>query len=157
MFKEQEETGRELNNQMEYGGNLVNEGTNKLQPQNGSETSLDKYMEKFQTNPRISEKEKEFSQKVDNFIKSKTGKTFSSFTGYIFMANKILLLSTLTEFLFQRFDIITFYLNFVIIAIELGIFSNKHIYKWLIVLIGSILLDALVLLDISPVSKNVFI
>ena len=72
------------------------------------------------------------------------------------MANKILLLSTMTEFLFQRFDIVTLYLNLVIISIELGIFSQKHIYKWLLVLIGSLILDALVLLDISPVSKNIF-
>jgi hypothetical protein len=73
------------------------------------------------------------------------------------MANKILLLSTLTEFLFQRFDVITLLLNLVIIANEVGIFSNKHIYKWLIVLIASLLLDALVLIDISPVSKILFL
>ena len=68
------------------------------------------------------------------------------------MANKILLFLTFTEFLFQRFDIVTLFLNVVIILIELGVFSQKHLYKWLMVLIGSLLLDALVLLDISPVS-----
>ena len=68
------------------------------------------------------------------------------------MANKILLLSTFTEFLFQRFDIVTLFLSFVIILIELGVFTHKHMYKWLLVLLGSLLLDALVLLDISPVS-----
>ena len=68
------------------------------------------------------------------------------------MVNKILMLSTLTEFLFQRFDIVTLFLCFVIILLEIGIFSHKHIYKWLLVLLGSLLLDALVLLDISPVS-----
>jgi hypothetical protein len=63
------------------------------------------------------------------------------------------MLSTFIEFLFQRFDIVTLFLNLVIILIEIGIFSHKHIYKWLLVLLSSLLLDALVLLDISPVSK----
>ena len=172
MYNGQDETGRDNDNNIGLNGNLVQEGNipeegdfqNQLQLgtsgaghiQTGSENSIDKYIEKFHNNPKFSEKEKEFSQKVDNFIKSKTGKTFSSFSGYIFMANKILLLSTMTEFLFQRFDIVTLYLNLVIISIELGIFSQKHIYKWLLVLIGSLILDALVLLDISPVSKNIF-
>ena len=172
MYNAQDETGRGQDNNIGLGGNLVQEGNipeeGDFQNQNqlgtsgaghiqtGSDNSFDKYIEKFHNNPKFSEKEKEFSQKVDNFIKSKTGKTFSSYSGYIFMVNKILLLSTMTEFLFQRFDIVTLYLNLVIISIELGIFSQKHIYKWLIVLIGSLLLDALVLLDISPVSKYIF-
>lgn len=68
------------------------------------------------------------------------------------MLNKILLLITFTEFLFQRFDVVTLFLCLVVIFIELDIFSHKHLYKWLIVLISSLLLDALVLIDISPVS-----
>ena len=170
MFEGQEETGRADGNQMGLGGNLVpegnvpeegefqnNSGANGLPPQTGSDNSFDKYISKIHDNPKFSEKEKEFSQKIDNFIRSKTGKPISAFSSYIFMANKILLLSTLTEFLFQRFDIVTLLLNFVIISVELGIFSNKHIYKWLFVLIGSLLLDALVLIDISPVSKNILL
>ena len=72
------------------------------------------------------------------------------------MVNKILLLTTFAEFLFQRFDVITLFISLVIIFIELGIFSHKHIYKWILVLLGSLLLDALVLLDISPVSLNFY-
>ena len=170
MFEGQEETGRANENQMGLGGNLVqegnvpeegefqnNSGANGLPPQAGIDNSFDKYMSNIHDNPKFTEKEREFSQKIDNFIKSKTGKSISAFSSYIFMANKILLLSTLTEFLFQRFDILTLLLNFVIISVELGIFSNKHIYKWLIVLIASLLLDALVLIDISPVSKNILL
>ena len=67
------------------------------------------------------------------------------------MFNKILFLTTFTEFLFQRFDIVTLFLCIVIILIEAKIFSHKHLYKWLIVLVSTLLLDALVLLDISPV------
>ena len=113
---------------------------------------MDKCIEKIHENPKFSEKEREFSQKVDNFIKSKTGKSISAFPQYIFLVNKILMLTTFLEFLFQRFDIVTLFLNIVIILIEIGIFSHKHIYKWLMVLLTSILLDAFVLLDISPVS-----
>lgn len=167
MYEGQEETGRGNGNQIGLGGNLVPEGnvpeggdimgSNGLPAQTGSDNSFDKYMANIHDNPKFSEKERQFSQKIDNFIRSKTGKPISAFSGYIFMANKILLLSTLTEFLFQRFDVITLLLNLVIIANEVGIFSNKHIYKWLIVLIASLLLDALVLIDISPVSKILFL
>ena len=168
-----EETGRDYNNQ---GGSLVQEenlmaegeemgdqfqtdqnqiATNVIPGQTKDDNSfhMDKYIEKFHEDPKFSEKEKELNIKLDNILRSKTGKSISDLSGYIFMANKILMLSTFTEFLFQRFDIVTLFLCFVIILIELGIFTHKHMYKWLIVVLGSLLLDALVLLDITPVSK----
>ena len=176
MYDTQNESGRDYNNQIGLGGNLVQEGnttgemdgqypldqqyatqyaTNDLPGQTGDDNSfhVSQYIEKIHQDPKFSEKEKQISQKVDDFIKSKTGKPFSAFAGYIFMVNKILLLSTFTEFLFQRFDIVTLFLSIVIILIELGIFTHKHLYKWLLILVGSLLLDAFVLLDISPVSK----
>jgi hypothetical protein len=172
MYDAQNDTGREYSNQIGLGGNLVPEGntteemdgqyplgqqyaTNDMPGQTGDDNSfhVSQYIEKIHQDPKFSEKEKQFSQKVDDFIKSKTGKPFSAFSGYIFMVNKILMLTTFTEFIFQRFDIVTLFLSFVILLIEIGIFTHKHIYKWLMVLIGSLLLDALVLIDISPVSK----
>lgn len=173
MYDTQDVTGKDNSNQVELGGNLVQdsnivaEGDTFQQDQNQYTSNdmrqtrednsfhMDKCIENFHQNPKFSEKEREFSQKVDNFIKSKTGKSISAFSDYIFLANKILLLTTLTEFLFQRFDIVTLFLNLVIILIEIGIFSHKHIYKWLLVLLGSILLDALVLIDIPIVSYNI--
>ena len=175
MYDTQNESGRDYNNQIGLGGNLVQEGnttgemdgqypldqqyatqyaTNDLPGQTGNDNSfhVSQYIEKIHQDPKFSEKEKQISQKVDDFIRSKTGKSISAYSGYIFMVNKILMLSTFTEFLFQRFDIVTLFLCCVIIFIELRVFTQKHMYKWLIVLIGSLLLDALVLLDISPVS-----
>ena len=175
MFDNQGESGvgngsqRVLGNNIVHEGNLLADGeelagemqtapqqfgTNDFSSKINDDNSfhMDKCIEKIHENPRFSQKEKEFSQRIDNFIKSKTGKSISNFTNYIFIVNKILLLTTFTEFLFQRCDIITMFLSLVIILIELGIFSHKHIYKWLLVLIASILFDALVLLDISPVS-----
>lgn len=176
MYNSQEQEGRDYDHQMGLGqnyihdNNLMAEGeeigqtdpqqyaTNDYPPQTESDHSfhMDKCIEKIYENPRFSEKEREFSQKVDNFIKSKSGKSISTFSGYMFLVNKILLLCTFTEFLFQRFDVITLFLSLVIILIELGVFSHKHIYKWIIVLLASLLLDALVLLDISPVSLYIF-
>ena len=175
MYEGQDETGRDYNNQIGLGGNLVQEGnimaegedmegqyqqdpqygTKDVPSQAGNDNSfqVSQYIERIHQGEKFTEKEKEISKKVDDFIKSKTGKSFSAFSGYIFMVNKILMLSTFTEFLFQRFDIVTLFLCFVIILIELGIFTHKHMYKWLIVVLGSLLLDALVLLDITPVSK----
>ena len=72
--------------------------------------------------------------------------------GFTFIVNKILFLTTFTEFIFQRFDIVTLFLTIAIIFIELQMFSEKHLYKWLLVLISTLILDALVILDISPVS-----
>ena len=175
MYEGQDETGRDYNNQIGLGGNLVQEGnimaegedmegqyqqdpqyeTKDVPSQAGNDNSfhVGQYIERFHQGEKFTEKEKEISKKVDDFIRSKTGKSFSAFSGYIFMVNKILMLSTFTEFLFQRFDIVTLFLCFVIILIELGTFTHKHMYKWLIVVLGSLLLDALVLLDITPVSK----
>ena len=164
MRDNQIETGRDYDNNMGLGGNLVEEGNimaegeeKSGQIQSGHNQSdnsfhMDKFIEKFHEDPKFTEKEKQISQQIDNIFRSKTGRPISNFMGYIFMVNKILMLSTLTEFLFQRFDIVTLFLCFVIILLEIGIFSHKHIYKWLLVLLGSLLLDALVLLDISPVS-----
>ena len=162
-----DETGRDYNPQMGLGGNLVQEGnimaegeelgetnpktTNEMKDQNDS-FNMGNYIQRIYENPKFSEQEEKIRNQLDNILKSKTGKSFSTFSGYIFMINKILMLSAFTEFLFQRFDIVTLFLNFVIILIELDIFSHKHMYKWIMVLLGSLLLDALVILDISPVS-----
>lgn len=161
----QDETGRAYNNQEGLGGTLVQESnilaegedqfqSNQIATQqttNDNSFHVGEFIEKIQNNPNFSQKENEISQKLDEIFKEKTGKPLSAFSGYVFLANKILLVLTFTEFLFQRFDIVTLFLNIVIILIELGVFNQKHMYKWLIVLIGSLLLDALVLLDISPV------
>ena len=158
---EQYDNGKVYDNQ-EGSGNFVEEhypdphqDTNDIGPQTNTDDNsfhVDKLIEKIQNNPQFSQRENEFSQKIDDLLRSKTGRPFSAFSGYVFLANKILLITTFSEFLFQRFDIVTLFLNLVIIFIESGIFNQKHLYKWLMVLIGSLLLDALVLLDISPVS-----
>ena len=161
----QDDTGRGYNNQEGLGGNLVQESnvmaegedqfqSNQIATQqttNDNSFHVGEFIEKIQNNPNFSQRENEISQKLDEIFREKTGKPLSAFSGYVFLANKILLILTFTEFLFQRFDIVTLFLNIVIIMIELGIFNQKYMYVWLIVLIGSLLLDALVLLDISPV------
>jgi hypothetical protein len=161
----QDDTGRGYNNQEGLGGNLVQESnvmaegedqfqSNQIATQqttNDNSFHVGEFIEKIQNNPNFSQRENEISQKLDEIFREKTGKPLSAFSGYVFLANKILLILTFTEFLFQRFDIVTLFLNIVIILIELGVFNQKHLYKWLMVLIGSLLLDALVLLDISPV------
>jgi len=120
---------------------------------------MDKKLDDLTSNDNFVQKEKAIRDKLDQILKEKSSFTLSSFVVHIFMLNKILLLITFTEFLFQRFDVVTLFLCLVVIFIELDIFSQKHLYKWLIVLISSILLDALVLIDISPVSNiyNIFI
>ena len=85
-------------------------------------------------------------------LKEKSNFTLSSFVVHIFMLNKILLLITFTEFLFQRFDIVTLFLCIIVLLIELEIFTHKHLYIWLAVLVFTIILDAFVLIDIAPVS-----
>ena len=161
----QDDTGRGYNNQEGLGGNLVQESnilaegedqyqSNQIATQqntNDNSFHVGELIEKMQNNPNFTQKENEISQKLDEIFKEKTGRPLSAISGYVFLANKILLILTFTEFLFQRFDIVTLFLNIVIIMIELGIFNQKYMYVWLIVLIGSLLLDALVLLDISPV------
>ena len=112
---------------------------------------MDKRLDDLTSNDNFAQKEKAVRDKLDQILKEKSSFTLSSFVAHIFMLNKILLLITFTEFLFQRFDVVTLFLCLVVIFIELDIFSHKHLYKWLIILISSLLLDALVLIDISPV------
>ena len=173
MYEGHEETGRDYNNPE---GNLVQEGNlmadgeemgdqfqsypNEIatnvdpgQTKDDNSFHMDKKLDDLTSNDNFVQKEKVIRDKLDQILKEKSNFTLSSFVVHIFMLNKILLLITFTEFLFQRFDVVTLFLCLVVIFIELEIFSHKHLYKWLIVLITSILLDALVLIDISPVSK----
>ena len=100
------------------------------------------------------QKERTLNQQIDQILQTK-GFSLSKFASWIFWINKILLLTTFTEFLFQRFDIVTLFLCIVVILIELEIFTHKHLYIWLAVLVFSFILDAFVLIDIAPVSKNI--
>ena len=115
---------------------------------------IDKKIDDFSRDEKFVKKEKEISEKLDRIFGGESVISVSSFSKNIFMINKILFLTTFAEFLFQRFDAVTLFLTIVIIFIELEIFSKKHLYKWLIVLLCSVLLDAFVLIDISPVRKN---
>lgn len=180
----QSDTNRENNNDNLIGGqnlgienqNFEGEGEgereenqNQFHQQNQNEQNhqspddnsfhMDKKLDELTSNDNFVQKEKAIRDKLDQILREKSSFTLSSFVAHIFMLNKILLLITFTEFLFQRFDVVTLFLCLVVIFIELDIFSHKHLYKWLIVLISSILLDALVLIDISPVRNfyNIFI
>ena len=175
----QENTGRGYNNNEDLGGNLVPEnnaqyegeqgfnqyqqGTNQMAQnekpeQMGSDNSfhVDRMIDDFSRNEKFEQKEKNITSQLDKILQEKAGYTLSTCTGYIFTLNKILFLTTFTEFLFQRFDVVTLFLCIAVIFIELEIFSHKHLYKWLLVLISSFLLDAFVLIDISPVSNYLF-
>ena len=174
----QSDTNRENNNNNLIGGQNLGienqnfevegegereENQNQFHQQNQNEQNhqsaddnsfhMDKKLDDLTSNDNFVQKEKAIRDKLDQILKEKSSFTLSSFVVHIFMLNKILLLITFTEFLFQRFDVVTLFLCLVVIFIELDIFSHKHLYKWLIVLISSILLDALVLIDISPVSN----
>ena len=180
----QSDTNRENNNNNLIGGQNLGienqnfevegegereENQNQFHQQNQNEQNhqsaddnsfhMDKKLDELTSNDNFVQKEKAIRDKLDQILREKSSFTLSSFVAHIFMLNKILLLITFTEFLFQRFDVVTLFLCLVVIFIELDIFSHKHLYKWLIVLISSILLDALVLIDISPVSNfyNIFI
>jgi len=142
--------GENDQNQNQFQQNFQTE-QNQPSPDDNS-FHMDKRLDDLTSNDNFAQKEKAVRDKLDQILKEKSSFTLSSFVAHIFMLNKILLLITFTEFLFQRFDVVTLFLCLVVIFIELDIFSHKHLYKWLIVLISSLLLDALVLIDISPVS-----
>ena len=126
---------------------------NNQSPDNNS-FNLDKKIDDFSRGEKFEQKEKELSEKLDKILGGQSSISVSTFVKNIFMINKILFLTTLAEFLFQRFDAVTLFISIVIIFIELEIFTKKHLYIWLIVLICSVLLDAFVLIDISPVRKK---
>jgi hypothetical protein len=129
---------------------MPNEKPNRIGTDN--RLHLDRMIDDLSKNEKFEKKEKEINDKLNSIVNDKMGSSFSNDNKYIFMINKIILLITFTEFLFQRFDVVTLFLCIVVIFIELEIFTYKHLYKWLLVLISSFLLDAFVLIDIAPVS-----
>ena len=148
-----------LNYEGEAGLNQYQQAQNEKPQTLGSDHSfnVDKKFDDFIQNENFAQKEKKINQQLDRILQEKSGFSISKVAGYTFMMNKILLLTTFTEFLFQRFDVVTLFLCIVVVLIEIEIFTHKHLYKWLAVLICSLLLDALVLIDISPVSSISFI
>jgi hypothetical protein len=163
------EMQNDQDNNQGLGNNLVGEeninygGENEYQQHNEKPPTLesdhsfnvDKKFDNFVQNDNFAQREKKINQELDRILQEKSGFSISRVAGYTFMMNKILFLTTFTEFLFQRFDVVTLFLCIAVIFIELEIFSHKHLYKWLLVLISSFLLDAFVLLDISPVSHYI--
>ena len=142
-----------------YGGENEYQQHNEKPPTLESDHSfnVDKKFDNFVQNDNFAQREKKINQELDRILQEKSGFSISRVAGYTFMMNKILFLTTFTEFLFQRFDVVTLFLCIVVVLIEIGVFTHKHLYKWLAVLICSLLLDALVLIDISPVSLILFI
>jgi hypothetical protein len=159
----QPNTGRD--NQLNEGFNNQEEGLDPFQQDSnqvnqdekpnriGTDNSLrlGNMIDEITKNEKFEKKEKEINDKLNQIMNEKMP-SLSNNDKYIFIINKIILLTTFTEFLFQRFDVVTLFLCIVVIFIELKIFTHKHLYKWLLVLISSFLLDAFVLIDISPVS-----
>ena len=164
------EMQNDQDNNQGLGNNLVGEeninygGENEYQQQNEKPPTLesdhsfnvDKKFDNFVQNDNFAQREKKINQELDRILQEKSGFSISRVAGYTFMMNKILFLTTFTEFLFQRFDVVTLFLCIVVVLIEIEIFTHKHLYKWLMLLVFSLLLDALVLLDVSPVSKKYF-
>lgn len=115
---------------------------------------LDNFIEKIPQNRKFREKEAEYTHKIEDFIVSKTGNSNikSSWNKIVYVFNYFLIFSTFIEFLFQRYDVPTLCLCFIIFFIKLGIFSYRHLYKWFFYLLVTVLLDLFVFIDIFPVS-----
>ena len=139
--------------------------TNKVEvPNNGNiydENSLHlgEIIDQIPNSTPFMQKEAEYTQKIEDFIVSKTGKNDikSSWDKIAFIFNYFLMLSTFIECILQRFDVPTLSLCFIIFFIKLEFFTKKHLYKWLFYLLVTISLDVFVLIDIFPVSFFIII
>lgn len=120
---------------------------------------LGEMIDKIPQNEKFKQKESEFAQKVEDFVVSRLGNTDikAKWDKIAFAFNYFLMLGTFLEFIFQRFDIPTLSLCFIIFFIKLGFFHKKHLYKWIFYLLLTICLDIIVILDIFPVSLYLFI
>lgn len=115
---------------------------------------LGEMLDKIPQNPQFKQKESEFARKIEDFVVSKMGNSEikAKWDKIAFAFNYFLMLGTFLEFIFQRFDVPTLTLCFIIFFIKLGLFQKKHLYKWLFYLLFTVCLDVLVILDIFPVS-----
>ena len=146
--------GEQDQNQNKPDSNYNEENDNRQIPGSDHSFHMDKKFDDFTKGEKFGQRERTLNDQIDKILQGK-GFSLSKFAGWIFWINKILLLTTFTEFLFQRFDIVTLFPCIVVILIELEIFTHKHLYIWLVVLVFTIILDAFVLIDIAPVSKNI--
>lgn len=137
-----------LEQNYDQGMGIQNNGTN-----NGNDSlHLDKYIDKIENNPNIQQKEAEYSQKIEDLIKSKGVKVPSNWSKVVFFMNKVLLGVTLFEGLLDRFDAVGLTLSFIVFFIEIGFFSENHYFIWVLSFVGSIAIDVLIFLDILFVS-----
>ena len=148
--------GEQGQNQFDQDPNYMEQNQNPQTINSDHSLHIDKKFDDFTKSKKFMENENKLNQKMNTFLDEKVKIPANKLLGYLFFTNKILLLTTFTEFIFQRFDVVTLFLCIVVILIELEIFSRKHLYKWLAVLMFSFLLDALVLIDIAPVSILLF-
>lgn len=162
------DTGRDNFDNFKYDGNEGNFGnydfTNNNQNIEGdvpgttgydqNSLQLDKVFDKNLANPNYIEKEAEYTKKIEDLIDQKTGnnKITSNWPKITYFFNKILLGTILFEGLLDRFDIVGLTMCFVIFFIEINFYHQKHLYKWVAVLICSVIIDVLVFLDILFVS-----
>ena len=118
------EMQNDQDNNQGLGNNLVGEeninygGENEYQQHNEKPPTLesdhsfnvDKKFDNFVQNDNFAQREKKINQELDRILQEKSGFSISRVAGYTFMMNKILFLTTFTEFLFQRFDVVTLFL-----------------------------------------------
>ena len=109
------EMQNDQDNNQGLGNNLVGEeninygGENEYQQQNENPPTLesdhsfnvDKKFDNFVQNDNFAQREKKINQELDRILQEKSGFSISRVAGYTFMMNKILFLTTFTEFLFQ--------------------------------------------------------
>ena len=135
--------------------------TNKIEsPSNGNiydENSLHlgEIIDQVPKSDPFIKKEAEYTQKIEDFIVSKTGQINIKYSWdkIAFTFNYFLMLSTFIECILQRYDVPTLSLCFIIFFIKIEFFSHKHLYKFLFYLLATISLDIFVLIDIFPVSN----
>ena len=118
-------------------------------PTNVSQSSLGLGIGKLTANETFNAKEQDYTDKLGSILDKASGKNLSSKPVKLtYLVNKILFLTVIFCLFLDRCDFVGLFCVAGIFFTEINLCNKKYLYKWLLLLVFSLLLDIFSFLDI---------
>lgn len=147
--------GNKIQQASRYVGNQFNQGNSYMLNNEPLNENIDKsfgeeIVEKIINNEKFIEKEAEINNKLGGILDSVAGgrKLSERAEGLGYLVSKVLIILLLFSFLMDRYDIIGLFFAFGVLYYEPRISNRKYLYRWMIILALSVVLDVFCILDI---------
>lgn len=156
-----DQAGKYMGNQMQQAGQYIGNKFNSAYTSQLNQQTMqvpdtlnksfgNTIVDKITMNQKFTEKEAEINNKIGSiFDKLAGGKPISgNAEKFGYLINKILIILLLFSFLIDRYDIIGLFFSFGVLFLEPGFANRKYLYRWIIILALSVVMDLFCLLDI---------